>query len=235
MIKVTLNAGGEISPLANVVVMPYYPMPSVWVMIRAMLARNPRIPNVTPHEITDLNLEAGATYALNAISQANSDRNTFATTMAVLNLTRMDRATAIRAAEAELARRGTTLAAGTQYLATSTVQETLFMSILNAPSRRAETARRVLGGGYTNWRWAGPLVHSSGVLPALGSLTGLTCGSPTNYLPFQNDSDDFIVMGWLARFITAVEFSSYQGMALVRATISTSTSTTTCRRWHERG
>lgn len=215
MIKMTLNAAHEISPVANVAVVPYYPMPSIWVLIRAILGRNPRIPNVTASEITELSLAGGAGYALNAIAQANSDRNTFATTIAMLNLTRLDRGSAINAAEAELARRGTTLPGATSYLATSTVQETAFMSIINSPTRRPERARSVLGGGYTAWNFAGPLVTNGGILSAMGGFGALSSGvTPSSYMPFVNAADDGVMMSWITKLIMALEFPAYQGMAL---------------------
>uniref|UniRef100_A0A2V0RMI5 Uncharacterized protein n=1 Tax=viral metagenome TaxID=1070528 RepID=A0A2V0RMI5_9ZZZZ len=215
MIYQTTKLEQHIPSSVGVQTLCYHPLNGFITIVRALLARNPKVPSMTNSNLSTLDIRAGISEARRSIDIGSQLITEYANLMNLNNLTRLDRNVARAYIDSQIASRnpGSNLGSVTTVLATETNRNQLFLNQVNAITNDVRNARDVWGGGYTNWSFASGLTSSTGLLAEMGALT-LTGGvTPSSYQPFVNTTNDSNVFTWLTKFMVTCEFMAYKGLA----------------------
>ena len=190
MIFQTSKLEQPVPPNVKVQTVCYLPLNGMITFIRALLARNPKVPAMTASNLRTLALNGGVAYAEGSLVLARTLINEYANLINLNNLERLDRNVARTIIDASIAARqpGANLGSVTTVLASETNRAQLFLNQMNTVSTNVQNARDVWGGGYTSWNFATGLQTQSGLLAEIGVLSLSGGVTPSSYQPFINNT-----------------------------------------------
>lgn len=208
MLQKTSPSVGRISQDAPIALVPYYPMPGAYSIMRATWARNPAIRQTTAAEVDDVAVQGG----VGVVSQTARDFPSMASA-----ISRYLSSLALRGVDPNLQKQylAQQLASGSMMnvptaLSTAIMREYMFGVVALNPARNLVPMRRVWGGlGVANpfAPWPSGATGAQSLAASIGAPPGY------NYLPWISQAADAAAATWFARLILAIEFPAYLGMA----------------------